>query len=333
MFLTNMIPARRPPPARSLASACESLCTIREYARPPLLPVERCHAVLQEAFEVASSPDKKVAELGSSGVLLVVRMLLGSAAGTNAAKPGGKRKGKAPAVPAGAHDGWGALDLGLVTDLYSGLFADFMGKKKRQPAQPLVFISLCKRHPDLGWHLLPHFAKGITDGANDYLRSQAMLILKELLQRHSAASALSAQGVHSGLGLVESGLAAQLAATAAEPAAAKVKYVRSTLAFAMMLVKALKALRVPAAGAELGKSLGALLASPLAAKSAPVKTVATQVLRMLEQLVAGSSGRGADGQGRAGGEAASAAGRKRSKPASVPEPSAKKSKKKKKKRA
>ena len=36
-----------------------------------------------------------------------------------------------------------------------------------------------------------------------------MLILKELLQRHSAASALSAQGVHSGLGLVESGLASE----------------------------------------------------------------------------------------------------------------------------
>jgi len=283
------------------------LCAIKEYPKPPLLPVERCHEVLVEAFEVASSPDKMVAELGSGGVLLMVRMLVGSAAGDTSATASKGKKSKGKGKPAAGGGGVGALDVEQVRELYTGLFVDFMAKKRRQAPQTLVFLNLCQRSPEVGWHLFAQFAEGITTGANDYLRLQAMLVLKELLQRHSSAAGLAPAAVKAALSSAAAGLTAQFQSSSADADAAKVKYVRGMLAFATVLLKAIRALSVSVPTTELSSALVALLNCPLASKSPPVKTVATQLIRLLEGGAAKAAGTPKAKSAKASGKAAAKA--------------------------
>lgn len=237
----------------------------------------------------------------------MVRMLVGSAAGDTSATASKGKKSKGKGKPAAGGGGVGALDVEQVRELYTGLFVDFMAKKRRQAPQTLVFLNLCQRSPEVGWHLFAQFAEGITTGANDYLRLQAMLVLKELLQRHSAAAGLAPAAVKAALSSAVAGLTAQFQSSSADADAAKVKYVRGMLAFATVLLKAIRALSVSVPTTELSSALVALLNCPLASKSPPVKTVATQLIRLLEGGAAKAAGTPKAKSAKASGKAAAKA--------------------------
>lgn len=294
-----------------ISGVLRRLTSIKEYVKGEQLPVAACHELLPALFTLALKGSAQVASSASHGVLFLVKILrggsstsdAGAAAATPARKAKGKGKGKdkktAEQAPKGPED-LGSLDIKAVATLYGDAFADFMAKKNR--VKPALFLQLCRMQPAVGWHVASGFVDGITNGTNEFLRGQAMVLVQELMQRRAHAACLpnAATAVGKVLNTALAASSAQLAACAVAGTDPKMKYVRAALGFTMAAVKAVnKTGGTIKDGKKVQASLKAVLESKLATKSPPVKTIAMQVSR----LVAG-------GSASAGGESAKPAKRK-----------------------
>lgn len=318
-----------------ISGVLKRLCAIKDYVKGDLLPVATCHEVFPELFQFALKSSTQVAGLASAGILFLIKILRSNGTAAAAAVPvatpkrGKGKKGKAEVAAAVETHVLGALDIELVAKLYIDTFNDFMAKKNR--VRSSFFQQLCRIQPTVGWHVADAFVAGITAGKNEFLKGQAMAMFQELIPRQSAAASLpegAAAAATRVLNLAVTGAAEQLAASAVEGAEVKIKFVRDTLGFSTVLVKALAKLAEggSTATAELIVSLKSVLASGLVAQSAPVKNMSNQVLRTAEALAKGESspaktkgaaktkgGKGKTAVAAAEGEGAPASAKKKSK--------------------
>lgn len=288
------------------------LCTVKECPRVAGLDVERCHDHLETVFKmVQTASNNKVAELGSSVLLFIVRILIGAdaTASTAAATPRDKAKGKkgtsksSGATAAGAPS-FGLLDSARVAKLYRTAFNDFCTKKNTL-IRPDLLQQLCRRYPAFAATLASDFAGGIASGLNDYRKLQATGLLQTLLQHRKviAASPTSSTWLPLTCNTAAAGLAAYFTAAAVASSTTKAKVLSQLMSFTTALVKALAE-----TGSEIPTGLSAgietLVGSDRLKAMPQVKNSAIQVLALISGVgkpgnkskakaeVAGGNGRG-----------------------------------------
>ena len=168
------------------------LCKIKQYPRENV-DVDNVHCLLEELLHIAqTAPSVNVVTLATHGCMFVVRVLRGNVVATETSSfqtetPAHKRK-KADAIKTQplhqSKFSLGAIDVDRFCNAYASSLRNFTETRNTR-LHPVVFTELITRHPDVSWLLAKDLATALNTGVNNYRRTQACLMLNQLISNKS----------------------------------------------------------------------------------------------------------------------------------------------------
>jgi len=251
------------------------LCSSKELPPTTLIKAKDVHGKIDHLIRKAmTAPSIVIVSLVTRGCLYLVRVLRGS----QAQQLTGKRKGKVqegeetPKVS--------LLNAKRVSAAFKEALEDFMLKRSTH-LHPVLFTELIGRFPHLGWYLAPHLVNYLETAVNSFRKSQACLMLMQLMSQKTPDHSTHIKVIASPLQATLNSLMTKGAESDSEM---KVKHVREILKLTTKFINEVKHTEEVSAllrTDQLKEGVTLIRESALAKRSPDIKSVCNIILSNL----------------------------------------------------
>jgi DNA polymerase phi len=164
------------------------LCKTKEYPKENL-DRENAHTILEQLLHIAqTAPSVDVVTLATHGCMFIVRVLKGnkipyetSPVRTRASAAKQRRTDRASSSQK-TEVAFGLIDVPRFCNAFGSALRNFMEMRNTR-LHPVLFTELIVRHPDVSWLLAKDLAETLSSAVNHYRRTQACLMLTQLLSK------------------------------------------------------------------------------------------------------------------------------------------------------
>ncbi|KAL9986839.1 hypothetical protein ACROYT_G001045 [Oculina patagonica] len=244
---------------------------------PPISAInsKEVHRKIEHLIRKAmSAPSIVIVSLVTRGCLYLVRVLRGS----QAQQFTGKMKRKVQEEEESTKVC--LLNAKRLSAAFKKALEDFMEKRSTH-LHPVLFTELMGRFPHLGWHLAPDLVKYLETAVNNFRKSQACVMLMQLMSQKTAEHSMHIKDIASPL---QTTLNSLLTNGAESDSELKVKHLREILKLTTKFINEVKHTGEATAllqTDQLTEGLTLIRESALAKKSPDIKGVCNKILSNL----------------------------------------------------
>jgi len=251
------------------------LCSPKELPPTSSINAKDVHKKIEHLIQKCmTAPSIVIVTLVTRGCLYLVRVLRGS----QAQQLTGKGKGKVQEDDKTTKVS--LLNAKRVSAAFKKALEDFMLKRSTH-LHPVLFTELIARFPHLGWYLAPHLVNYLETAVNNFRKSQACLMLMQLMSQKTPERSTHIKDIASSLQTTLNSLMTKGAESDSEM---KVKHVREILKLTTKFINEMKHAGEATALLQTDKlteGLTLIRESALATRSPDIKGVCNTILSNL----------------------------------------------------